>query len=270
MSLSGSIVSLMRNLDDLEIHRNANRDISCQMKNSLNHPPNNPLPPTVVDRLSDKKIIDSWHTNASPWITAVREGQIPSRRLVTDQAILDAVCGCNPASVLDIGCGEGWLVRALAERGIRALGVDAVPGLIDAARAGGGDYRLLSYDELAAGALHDTFDLLVCNFSLLGEASVEGLVAAAPSLLNAGGALVVQTLHPLTASGDLPYRDGWREGSWAGFSDDFSDPAPWYFRTLESWVALFVGNGFIVREIREPLHPDTGRPASALFVLERG
>jgi hypothetical protein len=89
-----------------------------------------------------------------------------------------------------------------------------------------------------------------------------------PSLLDVGGALIVQTVHPIIAGGDLPYVDGWRTGSWAGFSDDFADPAPWYFRTLESWVKLFVDSGFRLREMREPLHPTTQKPASALFVAE--
>ena len=60
-----------------------------------------------IDPLSDAKIVDSWSRNAAPWTIAVRERQIESRRLVTDQAILDATLAGSPHSVLDIGCGEG-------------------------------------------------------------------------------------------------------------------------------------------------------------------
>jgi hypothetical protein len=70
----------------------------------------------------------------------------------------------------------------------------------------------------------------------------------------------------LAACGDSPYVDGWREGSWSGFSSDFTDPPPWYFRTLESWVRLFSQNGLHLLELREPIHPTTGKPASALFI----
>jgi len=76
----------------------------------------------------------------------------------------------------------------------------------------------------------------------------------------------VQTLHPVIACGDLPYKDGWRAGSWAGFSDDFTDPAPWYFRTLETWVALIASSGLKLTQIREPIHPKTDKPASILFI----
>jgi len=76
----------------------------------------------MTDPLSDAKIIESWRKNAAPWTNAVREGQIESRRLVTNQAIIDAVISRAPRTALDIGCGEGWLVRALAERGIQTTG----------------------------------------------------------------------------------------------------------------------------------------------------
>src|ERR1700674_1682806 len=70
------------------------------------------------DPLSDARIVDSWRKNASPWTTAVRENQIASRALVTNKAIIDAVLSRSPRTVLDIGCGEGWLVRSLSEHGI--------------------------------------------------------------------------------------------------------------------------------------------------------
>ncbi len=222
-----------------------------------------------MDPLSDAKIIDSWKANAGAWTDAVRENRIESRNLVTNRAILDAIVARSPQSVLDIGCGEGWLVRALSRAGITAIGVDAVPELIGRANAaGGGDFRVMAYEEIANGALDAKVDVAVANFSLIGEESVDELVRVVPSLLNAGGALVVQTLHPVTATGNLPYQDGWRTGSWAGFSSDFCDPAPWYFRTMETWLHLFEESGFSSIEMREPLSPATGKPASALFIAE--
>jgi 2-polyprenyl-3-methyl-5-hydroxy-6-metoxy-1,4-benzoquinol methylase len=222
-----------------------------------------------MDPPNDTRIIDSWLRNALPWTAAVRENQIESRVLVTNQAIIDAVLSRSPSSVLDIGCGEGWLVRALAQHGIRGTGVDVVPALIDEARRrGGGDFRVASYEQLASGMLHSTSDVAVANFSLLGKESVERLIRCVPELLPPRGALIVQTLHPSIECGDLPYEDGWREGSWAGFSDAFSDPAPWYFRTVESWITLFVKSGLRLAEMREPRNPKSRKPASVIFIAE--
>nr|WP_277346265.1 class I SAM-dependent methyltransferase [Solimonas marina] len=203
------------------------------------------------------------------WTDAVRAQQIESRRLVTDAAIVDAVVGRAPQSLLDAGCGEGWLMRALSGRVPRCIGTDVVPALVErAAEAGGGDVHLASYEDLAAGALGLKVDVVACNFALIGDDSTRALFRAVPRLLTAGGAFIVQTLHPLTACGDQPYVDGWRAGSWSGFGPAFRNPAPWYFRTLSSWLALFQRHGLAVRELREPRHPATGKPASVIFIAE--
>lgn len=217
----------------------------------------------------DARIVEAWHASAAPWAAAVRKGRIESRTRVTDAAIVVAVSDRSPASVLDIGCGEGWLARALSAHGIRVIGVDAVPALVDlATRAGGGDFRVASYDEIAAGRLHVSVDVAVANFALTGRETVEALLRRVPWLLAPGGALIVQTVHPWLACGELPYVDGWREGSWDGFGPDFTVAPPWFFRTTGSWVALLVASGLRVVEVREPTDPVTGRPASMIFVAE--
>jgi 2-polyprenyl-3-methyl-5-hydroxy-6-metoxy-1,4-benzoquinol methylase len=215
----------------------------------------------------DAEIVESWRKNAMPWTRAVRNAEIESRKLVTDQAILEAVLSRSPRFVLDIGCGEGWLARALSQRGISVIGIDVVPELIERARdVGGGDFRVASYEEIAENSLPVSVDVAVCNFSLIGNESVDGVISAVPKMLNPNGSLVVQTIHPIAGSGGMPYEDGWRSGSWQGFSTDFIDPPPWYFRTMPSWGSLFTRCGMTLIETREPINPHTRLPASVVFI----
>lgn len=222
------------------------------------------------ERFSDTDIVKSWQKNVDAWTDAVRHGQIASRKQVTDQAIIDAILSCSPVAVLDVGCGEGWLVRELCARKIPAIGVDAIPAFIESARiAGGGEFHAISYEDIAAGKLDVAVDVAVCNFSLLGRESVEALFRVMPLLLEPHAVFIVQTLHPVMACGDLPYQDGWRKGTWDGFSADFTDPAPWYFRTMDSWIRMFTECGFRIREVREPVNPQTLKPASVIFFAEK-
>jgi 2-polyprenyl-3-methyl-5-hydroxy-6-metoxy-1,4-benzoquinol methylase len=220
-----------------------------------------------IEPFSEPKIIDSWHKNAAPWIVAIAERQIVSRNLVTDRAIVDTIVECGKKHVLDLGCGEGWLTRELTARGMQVVGVDVVPALIERAKLNcNARFLELTYAEIAAGKLTDKFDLVVANFSLIGDESVTGLFEAMRAILTPDGIFVIQTMHPVIAGGDEPYIDDWRVGSWAGFSNEFSDPAPWYFRTIATWVNLYVSHGLSLVEIREPIHPQTCKPASLILV----
>lgn len=205
-----------------------------------------------------------WRRHSDAWIDAVRARRIPSRVAVTDQALVDAILDYRPDTLLDLGCGEGWLARRLAPLGIAVTGIDAAPALIDAAReAGGGRFVVAGYDALPPAL--GSFAMAVSNFALLGKEPVERLLANLPQRLP-GGHFIVQTLHPLIACGEQPYRDGWRRDSWTAFSAGIEEPPPWYFRTLESWVRLFGAHGLRLLELREPRAPATGQPASAIFI----
>jgi len=220
-----------------------------------------------MKKLSDQQIVDSWKKNARPWITAIRGDEIASRVLVTNAAIVEAVVKLTPQSVLDVGCGEGWLVRKLESLGIHALGIDSVSEFVEyATHEGEGRFRTLPFEELSHDVLQEKFDVMVCNFSLLGYESVHHIFQQARYLLQKNGSLIVQTLHPVAGCGEAKYVDGWREGSWTGFSEAFCDPAPWYFRTLETWKALFAENDFTLSESLEPLDSKTQLPASIIFI----
>ena len=218
------------------------------------------------------RLLASWHANAAAWTAAVRSGAIESRRLATDAAILAAVLDRQPRKVLDLGCGEGWLVRALAQRGVAALGVDGAAPLVEAAARAGGSFVQMSYAGLVAAPERcgTGFDLVVANFALL-EQEILPLLGALRRILTADGWLLLQTLHPLAAG--PPYEDGWRTEDFCGFGEGAWTPMPWYFRTLGSWLDLLRDAGFTLQALREPLHPQERRPLSLLLqarVTEKG
>lgn len=218
-----------------------------------------------------KSLAGSWDKNAGNWTKAVREGQIPSRRAGTDDAIVAAICDRKPARLLDVGCGEGWLIRRVVKAlSCQAVGIDGSASLIEDARSSDpkGDYRVLGYAALIAGteSLGDPFDAIVFNYAILDE-DATGLLSAVKPLLEPGGCVIIQTLHPHTQVG--PYRDGWRTEDFSAFENPDWQPMPWYFRTLESWHAALRDSGLVLTGLAEPVAEDGEQPLSLILTCER-
>jgi hypothetical protein len=60
----------------------------------------------------------------------------------------------------------------------------------------------------------------------------------------------------------------WRTNAWQGCAAGFKDPAPWYFRTLESWLRMLRRCGFGLHELCEPTIPGASAPLSVLFTCQ--
>ena len=223
---------------------------------------------------NDESVLDSWNQNADSWITTIENEEIASRKIVTNNAIIDAITSYSPNSILDIGCGEGWLTRELTLKGIEAWGVDAVSALIKKAQLMNcGKFLVATYEDIINNNkisididFEFNFDAVVCNFSLLGKETVDNLIYSIPRLLKNHQLLFIQTLHPVIGCGELPYIDEWRQELWNGFNSDFKQPAPWYFRKIETWINLLKSSGFSILECREPINPITQKPASIILI----
>ena len=223
-----------------------------------------------------KELSKSWIANADNWVRAVRDGQIPSRRAGTDQAILEAISRAigerYPVKLLDIGCGEGWLLRRLAGTpGLQGVGIDASAPLIEAARQADpvNRYDVVSYAELIEGSdsLGGGFDVIAFNFALFEDDSL-GILDAARERLTGGGAIVIQTLHPDVGESCGKTHDGWQVEDFSAFENQDWTPMPWYFRTQESWQKVVRNANLTLRELIEPTAGPGQAPMSLLMVCE--
>jgi len=131
-------------------------------------------------------------------------------------------------TALDVGCGEGYLARRLAERGLEVTGIDADPAAIARARAQGHTVALLeSTEEEPAESPSityrvgdvmteplDTYDVVTASATLHHLDLEEGLERLR-GLVAPGGRLLVVGMANANWPQDLP-RD-----VWATFVDKF-------------------------------------------------
>lgn len=99
--------------------------------------------------------------------------------------------------VLDLGCGTGWLLRALIDSGVEAsrlTGIESQPARVEAARARAPGARVLEGDARALELADREFSLvlLLTVLSSLGSsAEVRGTLREADRVLEPGGLLLV-------------------------------------------------------------------------------
>jgi ubiquinone/menaquinone biosynthesis C-methylase UbiE len=108
---------------------------------------------------------------------------------------------CGPA--LDVGCGDGMLVRRLAERCAEVTGIDRDPRMIALARARGhGRTGFIEADFLTYSFEAASFDFACANTSLHHMDFAAALTAMA-RILRPGGRLAVVGLAADKSIGDL-------------------------------------------------------------------
>ncbi|MCL7493460.1 class I SAM-dependent methyltransferase [Streptomyces sp. MCA2] len=161
------------------------------------------LPPTAA---SDRHDTVTW--GADPYADALRSGRGPLflRRsdgwllpleverwcAGADAADLSALRRCEGA-VLDIGCGPGRLVAALAAQGRRALGIDVSAAAVARTAATGGSALHRSvFDSLPHEGSWGTALLLDGNIGIGGDPCA--LLARTAELVTPHGLLIVETI----------------------------------------------------------------------------
>ena len=215
-------------------------------------------------------IITSWELNAAEWIKTITKQSISSRRF-TNKAILDTISTIEANSVIDIGCGEGWLAEALTNTGKKVIGVDAIDALLEHARTKSNAlFYKMTFEDIASGTLIPSapFDLAVFNFCLYQKDGLVTLLKQTKSALVATGSIIIQTLHPyFLIEEQLPYKSQWIENSWKGLDGNFTNGHPWYARTLEDWHTELQGIPDTKISFKE-ITNTAGKPLSLIIIIK--
>lgn len=219
----------------------------------------------------NEEIITSWKKNAEEWIKVIQDNSIPSRKF-TNKAILDVISELNGKKIVDIGCGEGWLTRAMESLGWTAIGLDATPSLIEEAKKRSSQtFEVFTFGDIidGKGIPSAPFDGAVFNFCLYQKDELKELISNTLQQLSKDGILLIQTLHPyFLIQSDLPYKSQWLSDSWKGLPGNFTNGHSWYARTMEDWIYelnQIENSSFSIKEVLN----DQEKPISLILKINR-
>lgn len=171
-----------------------------------------------------------------------------------------------PRTTLEVGCGEGRVTRDLRARGYDAVGVDASPTLVEAARAEdpAGEYVLARAEELPFGTA--SFALVVAYKSLMDVDEMPDAVREIGRVLEPRGVLCACITHPMVDSGrwaddeTFVIHERYLEHRRYEVTFERPDLPPFTFNgwiyPLESYSRALEAAGFVVEALREPPAPD--------------
>ncbi len=165
-------------------------------------------------------------------------------------------------TVLDAGCGEGYLSRILAQRGAQVTGIDISPRLVELARAqdpnGTITYQVADLSQPLPD-YENHFDLIASLFVLNDVADYQGFLATLAAALKRAGRLVLFMNNPYSfllrgyltdyfaASGQaFPSRGLAEQGVQVHF----------YHRTLEEYLAASLAAGLQLQHLIDVPTPE--------------
>lgn len=215
---------------------------------------------------------DGWQESAQAWIAAQGEAGDYGRRFVLDGPMMARVRAGQYRSALDVGCGEGRFCRQLKAEGIRSVGIDPAPAMIDHARKldPEGDYRTEGAEVL--GFDDGVFDLVVSYLSLIDIPDATAAIREMSRVLKPGGTLLIANLTNFNSAGDVAELgwtqtvDGRRAFALDHYLEERSAWIAWrgiriinWHRPLSTYMTLLLEQGLVLRHFSEPA-PQGGDP----------
>ncbi len=219
-----------------------------------------------------ERLRSQWSESAQDWIDAdqaVRTGML-------DRWMLESLGDVGGKTVIDIGCGEGRFSRLLSKLGATVTGIDLTEAFIERARfTSANETYIVGNAEDLHGIERDAFDLAVSYIVLVDLLDFRSAVNAAYRVLRPGGRFVICNIHPMRSS----VSDGWiKQGDKKLFYpvDNYTDEGPreftWFDRTfinmhhtLSSYISSFLGAGFALRALQEPVPCEEELAANPTF-----
>jgi len=228
------------------------------------------------DEVDSSELQESWEQNSEDWITRAKIDMTgdPNRRFIIDPALWYFLGDVSGLFVLDAGCGNGYLTRALATRGAYAVGVDYSKAFIEYCKKIEAETNLgCKFYRLSITDMNDfeskSFDVIVSNIVMVDILEYKTAFKEIARVLKDDGRFIWSNVHPVFGRSAgaidvrLPKDSPRNESRYLKMIDRYFDSGgeliawmskpTWQFnRTFEEYSKALKDAGFVISEILEP------------------
>lgn len=225
--------------------------------------------------ITDKVTGGLWDENADTWSKFCGPYGDLVRQHVTDLILFDLLGTVENETVLDAGCGEGYLSRLIAKKGGKVCGVENSKKLYDKAISIENSYPLgITYFNCSIGMMSDitgsSMDAIVCNNVFMYCAEIESALSEFARIIKPSGRIVIVMTHPcfwgpgttwIKNPPDTPRQEEWNARQVSSYFNrtphqfvhaGYKNPLIFFPRTLGDYVEMFIKYGFKLTHLVEP------------------
>ncbi len=226
--------------------------------------------------ITDRQISKAWDKLAEKWNDFSKDQGDFNRQYIVDPAIFHMLGSVDGLSILDAGCGNGYLCRLLAKKGAKIVGVDISKRFIEIAKQKEKEAPLgILYYSGTVSNLEilgsKRFDIVISNLALMDVLDLGKAIMEINRVLKENGRLIFSIMHPCFSSSPI---HGWvrvppdsqRKEDWIYWKvDRYFDRSvqvwqylDWPFtysfhRPLSDYIKMLVKKGFVITNFEEPV-----------------
>ncbi|WP_225228761.1 class I SAM-dependent methyltransferase [Bacillus sp. PS06] len=221
-------------------------------------------------QLTTDEAIKRWDLNAEAFTASYNEHGDIYRKVLLNPSIFSLIETIDGTTILDAGCGEGYLSRLLAERGANVTAVDYSTKMLELAKTkttaeSGISYHYGNCENLVFLSTK-TFDMIISNMVIQDLADYDAALSEMYRLLKDNGYFIFSILHPCfitPESGWIRNSEGkkqyWKadhyfhEGMYEqNMLSEAEEKIVYYHRTLTSYMKAITKAGFTLEALVEP------------------
>ena len=206
-----------------------------------------------------------WEQIADIWDKGIDEKGDIRHELVINPIVFEFLGSLKGKTVLDAGCGNGYLSRKIAKTAKKVIAVDFTEGLIEHAKRRSRDFKNIEYRVENIERLsfkNNIVDLTLCNMVLMDLERLDRAVGEIARVTKKNGLIVISTQHPCFENAHKAYPLKDQQGNEVGrVVTDYLSPGlvidryegfPHYHWLISQYLNEFAKNRLFLEEVREP------------------